>query len=127
MAQSSTRWSPHQNPHDGEDELAGRTPTKDSDHHTPAPAATRASTPAAVPVIAPLAAFGPADSSGVKYSMDDLRRILRTVLDSRPPAPVPAPDVTAASHSEDPRERPLNARFPDIYRGKTHLEYYNFF
>ena len=46
-------------------------------------------------------------------------------MDSGPFAPVPAP--AAALHYEGVCEKPLKARFPDIYWGKTHLEYYNFF
>ena len=115
MAQSSARCSPCQNPYNGKDKLAGGTPTKGSDRCTPTPATTLASTPTAIPVVALLAASGFADSSVVRYLEDDLQQILKTVLDSRPPTPVPAPVVTAASHSEGPRERPLKARFPDIY------------
>ena len=48
-------------------------------------------------------------------------------MDFRTPAPVPAPVVAAAPQSESRRKRPLKARFPDIYQGKTHLECYNFF
>ena len=115
MARSSTCRSSHQTPHNGKDKLAGRTPNKGSNHHNPAPAATRASTPAVVPVVAPLAAFSSANSSVVRYSEDDLQRILRTVLDFGAPEPVPAPVVAVAPYSESPRERRLKARFPDIY------------
>ena len=125
MAQSFARRSPCQNPHDGKDELTGGTPTKGNDPCTPAPAASRASTPAVAPVVAPFAASSPSDSSVVRYLEDDLQQILRIVLDSRPLAPISAP--ATASHYEDPRERPLKAWFPDIYWDKTHLEYYNFF
>ena len=125
MARSSARCSPRQNPHDGKDELASGTPTKGSDCRTPAPAALRACTPAVALVVAPLAAFGSADSSVVRYSEDDLQQILKTVLDFRSLAPVFAP--AAVPHYEGPREKPLKARFPDIYCGKTHLECYNFF
>ena len=72
MVQSSARRSPRQNLYDGKDELDGGTATKGSDRHTPAPAATRASTPAVVPVVAPLAASDSANSSVVRYSEDDL-------------------------------------------------------
>ena len=127
MARSSARRSPCQNPHNGEDKLAGETPTEGSNRRTPVPAATRALTAAAIPVVAPLAASGSANSSVVKYSDDDLQRILRTVLDSRPPAPVLAPVIAAAPHSEGLGKRPLKARLPDIYWGKTYLDCYNFF
>ena len=127
MARSSARRSPCQNLHDGKDELAGGTPTKGSDRRTPTPAATRAPTPVAVPIVAWLAISGSADSSVVRYLEDNLQRIFKTVLDSRPPAPIPTPVVAGAPYSEGSRERPLKARFPDIYWGKSHLEYYNFF
>ena len=127
MAWSSACCSPCQNPHNGKDKHDGRTPTKGSDCRTPAPTATRALTPAAAPVVASLAASGSADSSVVRYLEDDLQWIFRTVLDFRPPAPVPALVVAAVPHSEESRERPLKARFLDIYWGKTHLKCYNFF
>ena len=63
----------------------------------------------------------------VRYSKDDLQQILRTVLDFKPLTPFPAPVVAVVLHYESPRERPLKARFPDIHRGKVHLECYNFF
>ena len=125
MARSSARCSPCQNSHDGKNELAGETPTKGSDRRTSAPAASRAPTPAIALVVALLAASGSADSSVIRYSEDDLQRILKTVLDFRPIAPIPA--SAAAPHYERPRERSLKAWFPDIYWGKTHLECYNFF
>ena len=112
MARSSARRSPRQNPHDGEDELAGGTSTEGSDRRTPAPAASRTPTPTVASVVAPLATSGSADSSVVRYLEDDLQQILRTVLDFRPLAPVPAPVVAAAPHYKGPRERPLKARFP---------------
>ena len=127
MAESSACRNLCQNPDDGKDELAGETSTKGSNRCTPVPAATRAFTPAVVLVVALLAASGSANSSVVRYSENELQRILRTGLDSRPLALVPTPAVGAAPHRESTRERPLKARFLDIYRGKTHLEYYNFF
>ena len=49
-----------------------------------------------------------------KYMEEDLQRILRTVLKVRAPP------------SDGPREKPLKARSPDVYRGKSHIECYNF-
>ena len=72
MARSSARRSPCQNAHNGKDELADGTPTKDSDCRTPAIAASRAFTPAIALVVAPLAASGSANSFVVRYSKDDL-------------------------------------------------------
>ena len=116
-----------QNPYDGKDELAGGTPTDCSNRRTPAPVATCAFTSAAAIVLAPLIASGSADSFAVRYSEDDLQLIVKTVLDFRPSALVPAPVVVSAPHYKGSRERPLKAWFPDIFRGKTHLECYNFF
>ena len=132
MAQSSVCCSLCQNYYDGKDKLAAKMPTKSSNRCTPAPAATRALTPAAAPVVVPLVAFRFANSSMVRYLEDNLQRIVRTIFEARPllslaPAPVPAPVVAAALHYEGLRERPLKAWFLDIYWNKTHLECYNFF
>ena len=72
MAQSSACHSPCQNPCDGKDKLAGGTRTKGSNCCTPAPAVTRAPTPAAALVVTPLAAFGSANCFVVTYLEDDL-------------------------------------------------------
>ena len=60
----------------------------------------------------------PADPSTPKYSENDLQRILKAVLEAQAPAPAPAV-------SETPREK-LKARSPDVYRGKSHMDCYNF-
>ena len=127
MARYSACCNPRQNPHNGKDKLVGGTPTKGSNRCTPAPVATRAPTPAAAPVVVSLAASASANFFVVKYSEDDLQRIFRTVLDSRPSASILAPVVAATPHYEGPREPSLKARFPDIYWGRTHLECYNVF
>ena len=57
-----------------------------------------------------------------KYSEDDLQRILKTVLEARTPTPAPAP---APIVSKLPQDK-LKARFPDVYCGKFHMDYYNF-
>ena len=115
MVQSSACRNPCQNFYDGKNELVGGISTKDSNRRTPVPVATRVPTPAAVPVIAFLADSGSADSSVLRYLEDNLQRIIRTVLDSRPLAPVPAPVVAAAPHFESPCEQPPKARFLNIY------------
>ena len=132
MSQSSVCCNLCQNPHNGKDELAGRTPTKGSDRRTPVSAVTRAFTPAVAPVIALLVVSGPADSSVVRYLEDDLQQIVRTIFEAKllpPPSPPPvlAPVVAATPHNKGPRERLLKARFLDIEWDKTHLECYNFF
>ena len=70
--------------------------------------------PTPVPDAPPLA------PSVAKYTEEDLQRILKTVLEARAPAPAPI------TFPEGPRERPLKARFPDVYRGENHLDCYNF-
>ena len=68
----------------------------------------------------------PANTSIPKYSEDDLQRILKTVLEARAPVPAPAPALAPAPVvSEVPREK-LKARSPDVYRGKSHIDCYNF-
>ena len=49
-----------------------------------------------------------------KYIEEDLQRILRTVLEARAPP------------SDGSHEKPLKARSPDVYHGKSHIECYNF-
>ena len=127
MAQSSTCYSSCQNSYDGKDKLTGRISTKGNKPWTLASAAIHAPTPTAASIVALLAASGFADSSMVRYSEDEPQQIFRAVLDFRPLAPFPTLGVTTAPHSKKPRERLLKAWFPDIYWGKTHLEYYNFF
>ena len=127
MAWSSAHCSSCQNLHDGKEKLAGGTPTEGSNHCTLAPTAIRAPTPAAALVVAPLAASSSANSSVVRYLEDDLQRIFRTILNCKPPVPVPAPVVAAVPHFEGLCKRPLKARFLEIYWDKTHLKCYNFF
>ena len=56
----------------------------------------------------------PAESPVAKYTEEDLQKILRTALEAQAPP------------SDGPREKPLKARLPDVYRSKSHMEYYNF-
>ena len=109
MARPSACHSPCQNSYNGKNELAGGTTTKSSNRCTPALAVTRAPTPAVALVVAPLVASGSANSFVVRYLEDDLQQILRTILEFRPPAPIPAPIVAAALHYEGPRKRLLKA------------------
>ena len=57
-----------------------------------------------------------------KYSKKDLQQILKTILEVKTLAPAPHPFVVP----DRPRERPLKAKFPNLYCGKSHLESYNF-
>ena len=118
MAWSSACRTPPQNPPlHGKDKLAGAAPTEGNN----TPAVSRAPTPA----VAPLDVS--ALSSIARYLKDDLKRIFKTVLDFRPPALVPALVVITAPHYEGQYKRPLKARFPDVYWGKTQIECYKFF
>ena len=70
----------------------------------------------------------PANTSIPKYSEDDLQKILNIVLEAR--APIPAPDlvpalVPAPVVSKVLREK-LKAHSLDVYRGKFHMDCYNF-
>ena len=79
--------------------------------------------PTSAPAIAPF--INSAPSSVAKYLEDDFQQILKTVFDFRPPASFMA--FALVSHHKDFCEKPLKARFPDNYRNKTYIEYYNFF
>ena len=73
-----------------------------------------------------------AATSVLKYSEDDLQRILKAVLEARAPVPAlalapayaPAPAL-APIVAKAPREK-LKACSLDVYRGKSHMDYYNF-
>ena len=45
-----------------------------------------------------------------KYIEEDLQRIFRTILEAQAPL------------SDGPRKKPLKARLPDVYYGKSHIE-----
>ena len=126
MGRSPARRSPCRNPPPtGKDEPAGLALTEGNDTYTLALAMSHATTPAPAPPLAPLLAPAPVDANAtVRYSEADLQRIFRTVLEVRPLAPAPAPQPLV--FPDGPRERPLKARFPELYRGKTHMECYNF-
>ena len=53
-----------------------------------------------------------------KYSKYDLQWILKVVLEAQAPAPAPV-------ISKVPRKK-LKSRSPDVYYGKSHMDYYNF-
>ena len=132
IIQFSACCSPCQNSHEGKNKLGDRTPTKCNNCCIHARTVTCVFTPAIALVVAPLAVFGSANSFVVSYLEDDLQQIVKTIFKARSLlflalAPVPAPVITAALHYKGSHERPLKARFLEIYRGKIYLEYYNFF
>ena len=49
-----------------------------------------------------------------KYTKEDLQKILRTVHKTRAPP------------FDGPREKPLKAKSPNVYCGKSYMECYNF-
>ena len=59
-----------------------------------------------------------ATTSVPKYSEDDLQKIFKAALEARAFAP-------AFAASEIPREK-LKTLSPDVYCGKSHMDYYNF-
>ena len=92
--------------------------------------------PAGLSTKPPVANAPAAANSIPKYSENDLQRIFKTVLEARVPAstpvlapapvPTPAPAPTLAPIiAEAPREK-LKTRSPDLYRRKSHMDYYNF-
>ena len=120
MARPPTRRSPRQKPPPtGEDEPAALFPTEGNDTYTPALIISRTPTPA--PPAAPALALA-AINSTVRYSEADLQRIFKTILETRPPAPAPQSLVFLDGSCK----RPLKARFPELYCGKTYMECYNF-
>ena len=132
MAQSCVCCSSCQNSHDGKDKLADGTSTEGNNRRTPAPIATRVFTSAVALVVALFAASGSGDYFLVRYLEDDLQQIIKTILEARPLsppalAPVLPPVIAAAPHYKGPRGQLIEAWFPYIYWGKTHLECYNFF
>ena len=52
----------------------------------------------------------------LKYIEKDLQRIFKTI-----------PEAQAPTNSEEPRDKHLKARFPDVYHEKFHMECFNFY
>ena len=74
----------------------------------------------------PLVANTPAAISILKYSENDLQKILKAVLEARAPVPAPVPvPVPTSIVAKAPREK-LKACSLDVYRGKSHIDCYNF-
>ena len=76
----------------------------------------------------PIANALTAATSVPKYSKDDLQQILKTVLQDTAlalvfaPTPTPVPTLIVAKA----RQEKLKAHFPNVYCGKSHMDYYNF-
>ena len=122
MASPLASRSPCQNPPPtSKDEPAGPAPTEGGDTYTPAPVVSRTPTSAPPAALIPTLAPAAVDST-VRYSEADLQRIIKIVLETRRPALIPQPLV----FPDGPCKRPLKARFPKLYCGKTYMECYNF-
>ena len=124
MARPLARRSPCRNllP-TGKDKPAGPAPIEGSNTYTTTPAVSRAPTHAPPVAFASVPALAPTTINlMVRYSEADLQQIFRTVLKTRRHASAPQPLV----FSDGLCKRPWKARFPELYCGKTHIEYYNF-
>lgn len=80
---------------------------------------SRASDGSGSPAPAPAPSRGPTPAPG-KRTDEDLQRITKLCMESF----IQGQGQTKA-HPE-PRERPLKARFPDLYYGKSHMDCYHF-
>ena len=70
-------------------------------------------------------ANAPAAATSIpRYSKDDLQRILKAVLETQAPALALALALASVIF-EVPWEK-LKARSPDVYRGNSHMDCYNF-
>ena len=101
----------------GKDKLARATPTNDSKTPTHTPALFLA-----LPSAPPLAPTPAATDSTVRYLKSNLQQIFKTVVEARPPAFA----LKVLVFLNGPCERSLKVSFPELYRGKTHIKYYNF-
>ena len=116
MAGPRAYYSPCRNlPPTSKNKLAGVVLTKGSGTPTPTHVVSYA------PIFAPAAALTPLFASAAaalaaRYLAKDFQEILITILKARAPA----------LQLENFCERPLKAWAPDLYRSKTHMEYYNF-
>lgn len=79
-----------------------------------------APTPRDADAVAPVSA--PASTSGIlKYTEEDFQRITKLYINSFVQA-----QAQVNRSDQAPRERLVEAQFPDLYFGKSHLEYYHF-
>ena len=98
-------------PPGGEDEPAGGSPgspTKDSNTPTPSPPVSWAQTPVLTPAPPPVPSF----------TKELYHQLLKTYA-----ATV---KLLEQNHGSGPWKQPLKARFPDLYYGNSHMDYYCF-
>ena len=80
----------------------------------------------------PFANSPPTANNVPKYPEDDLQRILKAVLEAwapipaSAPAPAPAPVLAPAPIVAKAYRKKLKGHSQDLYRGKSHIDYYNF-
>lgn len=58
-----------------------------------------------------------------KYFKQDLQQIFKTILEAKTPIPA----LPSFAHQDESRKKSLKARSPDLYCGKSHRKYYNFY
>ena len=76
------------------------------------------------PVVTPL--IGSTLSSIAKYFKDEFQQIYEIILNFKPISAL-AGDLNILQQYENPCKRPIKTQFPDVYRSKNHLKYYNYF
>ena len=109
MAAPCARRSPRQNPlSTGEDELAGVFPTEGSGTPIPTPVVLRTPTPPSV------------TARTAAPSLD--KKVFKQFIKAYLKAPVPSQTKV----DSEPRKQPINARFPDLYYGNSHMHYCRF-
>ena len=104
-----------------EDELAGAAPgalTDDSDTPSHTSTVSRVPTPALAPLLAPAKVVA-------KYTDADLQQAIQLALKLFVQGQQQA-QSRIASPALEPRERPLKARFPDLYYSNLHMDCYRF-
>lgn len=110
---------------ESEDELAGGAPTDGSGTPAPTPAVSRAPTPDPAPTQgpAPVPAPGTAPMVAPTSHKELCQQLMKTYA-----ATVKLSEQNQTTENQDtgPRERPLKARFPDLYFGNSHMDCYRF-
>ena len=126
MARTLACRSPWRNPlPTGKNEIAGvasrPAPTNGSDTSTPAPAVSRIPTPA--PPVAPIVASSPILPLAIPApSLDNklFKQFIKSYLEAKVPVQI------ALEIDSKPCKQPLKVRFPDLYYGNLHIDWYRF-
>lgn len=62
------------------------------------------------------------NSGALKYTEGNLQRVTKLCME----ASIQGQANRLGPDQQSPHERPLKARFPDLYYGKSHIEFYHF-